>query len=232
MVSFKSKLLSLSCICAVFILVGATNMFAATTVDLGGPYTGVVDTPITFTGTASCGDGEGNIITAAWDFGDGTAISWIVAEGTDTVTVEIASHAYEATGTYDVVLTVGCATGTDGAITYGTDTTTATVEEICRGTVECPFDAECGSIADDVCENFAVDCGAFDDCYTCDEGDMICEETPGIDCACDDDWKNHGQYVRCVARAAGDLVDAGLITEAEKDDIVMDAAESDCGSKK
>ena len=65
-------------------------------------------------------------------------------------------------------------------------------------------------------------------------GDVVNAEGCSIDdmCACDDEWKNHGQYIRCVAQAAGDLVDAGLITEAEKDDIVMDAAESDCGSKK
>jgi hypothetical protein len=60
----------------------------------------------------------------------------------------------------------------------------------------------------------------------------MCAEVPEIDCACDDDWKNHGQYVKCVAQAAGDLVDAGIISEAEKDEIVADAAESDCGKKK
>jgi hypothetical protein len=59
----------------------------------------------------------------------------------------------------------------------------------------------------------------------------MCEPILEIDCACDDDWKNHGQYVRCVAQGAGDLVDAGLITEEEKDEIVAEAAESDCGKK-
>jgi hypothetical protein len=103
--------------------------------------------------------------------------------------------------------------------------------DICIPTVECPVDAECGSIADDVCENFAVDCGACDDGYTCNEGDMICEETPGIDCACDDDWKNHGKYVNCVVREAQDLLADGLIIEEEKDEIVAEAAESDCGKK-
>ncbi len=60
----------------------------------------------------------------------------------------------------------------------------------------------------------------------------MCEpETPEIDCACDDDWKNHGAYVRCVAQAAGDLVDAGIISEEKKDEIVGEAGKSDCGKK-
>jgi hypothetical protein len=103
-------------------------------------------------------------------------------------------------------------------------------EDICVPTVECPVDAECGEVIDPECG--PMDCGGD----SCADGEScvnnICEETPDIDCACDDDWKNHGQYVRCVAQAAGDLVDAGLISEAEKDEIVADAAESDCGSKK
>jgi hypothetical protein len=48
-------------------------------------------------------------------------------------------------------------------------------------------------------------------------------------CECDADWKNHGQYVSCTAKAAAALVDDGTITEEEKDEIVSEAAESDCG---
>jgi hypothetical protein len=51
-------------------------------------------------------------------------------------------------------------------------------------------------------------------------------------CPCDNNWKNHGKYVSCVAHNAEDFVDAGLITEAEKDAIVSVAAQSDCGKKK
>jgi hypothetical protein len=269
MVSFKRKFLFLFFICAVFILVGATNMFAATTVDLGGPYDGVVGTPIDFTGTASCAAGEGNIISGLWDFGDGTGTGWIVAVGTDTETVEIASHAYEATGTYDVMLTVGCATAMNSTVTEGTDTTTATVE--CTPTVTCSvIDAECGLVEDDcgnllacgTCEDgyicvdnictppvvcdpgtecpFELECGDIPDgcpgdgtinCGECDPADSCVDNICVPDCECDDDWKNHGQYVRCVAWAAEDLVDLGSITEDEKDEIVAEAAESDCGKK-
>ena len=45
-------------------------------------------------------------------------------------------------------------------------------------------------------------------------------------------WKNHGKYVSCNAHATGSFLDLGLITEAEKDAIVSEAAESACGSKK
>ena len=45
-------------------------------------------------------------------------------------------------------------------------------------------------------------------------------------------WRNHGKYVSCTARSAGTFVDLGLISEAEKDQIVSSAANSNCGSKK
>ena len=44
-------------------------------------------------------------------------------------------------------------------------------------------------------------------------------------------WKNHGAYVKCVAHAAEVLLEAGLISEAEKDLIVSIAAQSDVGKK-
>lgn len=43
------------------------------------------------------------------------------------------------------------------------------------------------------------------------------------------DWQNHGKYVRCVAHAVNDLVDAGFITEDEGDVLVSSAAQSDIG---
>lgn len=44
-------------------------------------------------------------------------------------------------------------------------------------------------------------------------------------------WKNHGEYVSTVARAAESFVAAGLITEAEQDAILSAAAQSSCGAK-
>jgi len=50
-------------------------------------------------------------------------------------------------------------------------------------------------------------------------------------CPCDNDWKNHGAYVRCVAHAANDFVNDGLISETDRGEIVSEAGQSDCGSK-
>lgn len=44
-------------------------------------------------------------------------------------------------------------------------------------------------------------------------------------------WRNHGQYVSCVANSAESFVEQELITEAQKDVIVSGAAGSVCGRK-
>lgn len=43
------------------------------------------------------------------------------------------------------------------------------------------------------------------------------------------EWQNHGKYVRAVAHAVNDLVDAGIITEEEGDALVSSAAMSKIG---
>ena len=44
-------------------------------------------------------------------------------------------------------------------------------------------------------------------------------------------WKNHGQYVSTVANVSEEFVEQGLITEEQRDEIISQAAQSDCGSK-
>lgn len=44
-------------------------------------------------------------------------------------------------------------------------------------------------------------------------------------------WKNHGQYVSALAKTAKNFLDQGLITQAEKDALVSQAAKSICGDK-
>ncbi len=44
-------------------------------------------------------------------------------------------------------------------------------------------------------------------------------------------WKNHGQYVSSIAQVSQQFVKDGLITEAERAAIVVEAAHSDCGKK-
>jgi len=44
-------------------------------------------------------------------------------------------------------------------------------------------------------------------------------------------WKNHGRYVSTVSHAAEAFVEQGLISEAQAEEIVAQAAQSNCGSK-
>ncbi len=44
-------------------------------------------------------------------------------------------------------------------------------------------------------------------------------------------WRNHGQYVSRVAKAANQFLAAGLITEEQKGEIVSQAARSHCGKR-
>ncbi|XOF34295.1 MAG: FG-GAP-like repeat-containing protein [Candidatus Electrothrix sp. YB6] len=75
--------------------------------------------------------------------------------------------------------------------------------------------------ADDVCLETAVGAPVLANGCSVDQ-----------ECVCEAKWKNHGAYVRCNAHACEDLVDAGLLTEAEKDAIMSEVGESDCGHKK
>ena len=64
--------------------------------------------------------------------------------------------------------------------------------------------------------------------------DSVSLEVCSLDfaCPCDQEWKNHGQYVSCVAKKAEELVQGGFITEEEKDSLVSERARSTCGKKK
>jgi PKD domain-containing protein/putative Ig domain-containing protein len=78
--------------------------------DAGGPYTGQISQPVQFDGTGSS-DASGNLTSFIWDFGDGSTGSGAKV-----------SHAYIATGTYMVSLTVANGCG----VTH-TDQTTVTI---------------------------------------------------------------------------------------------------------
>ena len=78
--------------------------------DANGPYSGTVNIPLTFDGSAS-NDPDGTIVSYDWNFGDG-----------NTGTGVAPTHTYTVDGTFNVSLTV-----TDDANSTGTSTTTATI---------------------------------------------------------------------------------------------------------
>ena len=65
-------------------------------------------------------------------------------------------------------------------------------------------------------------------------GNDVDENCDGFTGACDPeaDWKNHGQYVRCVVHEVRDLVLQGVMTREEGMTVITDAAKSDIGKKK
>jgi hypothetical protein len=54
---------------------------------------------------------------------------------------------------------------------------------------------------------------------------------PADPCPCDAAWKNHGEYVSCVAHHANELKSQGLITGAQHGAMVSAAGQSSCGKK-
>ncbi|HTM68410.1 MAG TPA: thrombospondin type 3 repeat-containing protein, partial [Candidatus Binatia bacterium] len=48
-------------------------------------------------------------------------------------------------------------------------------------------------------------------------------------CPCVNNWKNHGAYVSCNARQSTAFVNAGLMTQAQKDAWMSQAGQSSCG---
>jgi hypothetical protein len=62
------------------------------------------------------------------------------------------------------------------------------------------------------------------------DADGICDDHEvSFICPCNSDWKNHGQYVSCVAHATQVLVGDGEITAQERAVIVSTAGQSQCG---
>ena len=48
-------------------------------------------------------------------------------------------------------------------------------------------------------------------------------------CPCENSWRNHGAYVKCVAQTSNSFFAAGLITGAQRETFVSAAARSSCG---
>jgi len=89
----------------------------------GGPYTGVVGSPITFNGSESR-DLDGTIVSNVWNFGDST-----------TGTGVSPTHTYTIAGNYTVILTV-----TDNESLTNSNSTTARIKPIGLPTIKIKVD--------------------------------------------------------------------------------------------
>lgn len=81
---------------------------------VGGPYTGAEGTAVTLDASASSDPDAGDVLTYAWDFGDG-----------ETGTGATPAHVYHDDGTYTATVTV-----TDGTGVEATATTTVTISNV------------------------------------------------------------------------------------------------------
>ena len=72
---------------------------------------------------------------------------------------------------------------------------------------------------------------ASDNCTNTASGDVVDGSGCSVQqsCECSSDIKNHGQLVSCTSSVAEIFVSEGLLTDAQKAEIVSEAAKSSCG---
>ncbi|MDX1706000.1 hypothetical protein [Pseudidiomarina sp.] len=92
-------------------------------------------------------------------------------------------------------------------------------------------DSDGDGIFDDVDQCTDTADGAVVDQFGCSGEQNVANACPCAGPAENTEWKNHGQYVSCVAHAKNDQVNAGLLTEAEGDALTSAAGQSQCGKK-
>ncbi|HTD66196.1 MAG TPA: Ig-like domain-containing protein [Candidatus Limnocylindria bacterium] len=73
-----------------------------------------------------------------------------------------------------------------------------------------------------------------DRCANTPSGQVVNENGCSIAqiCPCAGPWRNHRQYVKCVEDTSEAFVDAGLSGEDEREEIIEEAQESNCGRRK
>jgi hypothetical protein len=113
-------------------------------------------------------------------------------------------------------------------------------DDVADGEDNCPLDPNPdqadtdGDGAGDLCDSDLDNDGVQDDadlCVPTAVGEVVNGEGCSVNdlCPCENEWRNHGAYMRCVAQTAGDFVAEGLLTEAAKGALVSQAAGSQCG---
>jgi hypothetical protein len=70
-----------------------------------------------------------------------------------------------------------------------------------------------------------------DACLGTPSGEPVLPDGCSVDqtCPCDNPWKNHGAYLKCMRETSDEMVSASIITAAEQDAIMSEARSSSCG---
>jgi hypothetical protein len=112
------------------------------------------------------------------------------------------------------VLDNDCDGQVDESLTFDSDSDGYSSPDSCSGTRN-----DCND------NNAAINPGTFEI-----PGNSVDENCDAVKlCYPDTQWKNHGAFVSCVSRESEKLLDQGLITQAEKDKMVSNAAKTSIG---
>lgn len=173
------------------------------------------------------------------EFTSATPCADTITFGTSTFTLGAAT----ATTVYQLEITgfVDPSTPTPvaGLLSEEHATSSAVLMAVLRETcIDIDSDGVCDEV--DNCQDYAnpdqADVDGDGQGDACD----VCPEDPGNDadgdgecgtevCPCDGPWKNHGEYVSCVAHETNRLVGEGALTHGERAELVSTAAKSSCG---